>query len=264
MRPSEGPISPPRLKEYYWEFVEPSTPQSVEELVTRVSPPPANATDFDALVRQTLRNEPKPGERHPNLAAPTARRPATDAEPVDLFTGAFTINVVDLVVPTAYIPIAMRRSYRSGRPYYGPFGFGWDHAYNVYLRELNDGGVALWTGQLREQHFRSAGGGFEPEPGLAARLEHIPGLTDGYAVHFPGGQVWLFERPAGWSDVRRIPLATIRDRHGNAVSLSYDTHDRVASVLDAAGRGLLFLYGNCGLLEHVTDHTGSRIVELLA
>ena len=51
----------------------------------------------------------------------------------------------------------------------GPFGFGWDHDYNVYLRELNDGGFALWTGQLHEQHFRSTGDGFEPNPGFAAR-----------------------------------------------------------------------------------------------
>ena len=194
------------------------------------------------------------------MPRPTARTPAADGEPVELFTGAFTISVVDLVVPTPHIPIAMSRSYRSGRPYYGPFGFGWDHAYNVYLRELNDGGFAVWTGQLREQRFRSTGGGLEPEPGFAARLERIAGLADVFAVHFPGGQVWQFERPVGWSDAERIPLTTISDRHGNAVRLSYGSINRVESVLDAAGRGLLFHYGNCELLERVTDHTGSRIV----
>ena len=261
IRPSEAQVNPERAPEYFWGLVGAATPRSAEELVSRVSPPPVNATDFDALVRRTLRNEPEPGKPHPSHAEPAARRPAADGDPVDLFTGAFTINVVDLVVPTAYIPIAMSRSYRSGRPYYGPFGFGWDHAYNVYLRELNDGGVALWTGQLREQHFRSAGGGFEPKPGLAARLERIPGLTDVYAVRFPGGRVWQFERPTGWGDVQRIPLTIISDRHGNAVRLSYDTQDRIATVLDTAGRGLLFHYGNCGLLERVTDHTGSRIVD---
>jgi hypothetical protein len=169
IRPSEGQISRPRLLEYYWDIVEASVPRSAEELVSRVSPQPANTTDFDALVRQTLRNE-RPREPHPSHAVPAARTPAADADPVDLFTGAFTINVVDLVVPTAHIPITMSRSYRSGRPYYGPFGFGWDHVYNVYLRELNDGRIALWNGQLREQHFCSSGDGFEPEPGLAARL----------------------------------------------------------------------------------------------
>jgi RHS repeat-associated protein len=232
-------------------------PLDAQEVASLISPLPA---DFEAAVRRILKNEPEPGEPHPTHAAPVARRPAADADPVDLFTGAFTIGVPDLVVPTPYLPIAMSRSYRSGHPYYGPFGFGWDHAYNVYLRQLNDGGFALWTGQLLEQHFGSTGGGWEPNPGIAARLERIPGLADVYAVKFPGGRSWLFERPTAWSDTHRIPLTAISDRHGNVVRLSYNALDRVASVLDAAGRGLLFHYGNCGLLESVSDHTRSRVV----
>lgn len=204
------------------------------------------------------KNEPEPKQPHPSHAEPAARTPAADADPVDLFSGAFTVNVVDLVVPTPHIPITMSRSYRSGRPYYGPFGFGWDHPYNVSLRELHDGGFALWTGQLREEHFHAAGGGFEPTPGFAARLERIAGMADVFEVHFPGGLVWQFERPAGWSDAERIPLTTIRDRHGNAVHLRYNSINRVESVLDDGGRGLRFHYGSCELLERVTDHTGSR------
>jgi RHS repeat-associated protein len=245
-------------------YYDQSNPIPAQEVANLLSPPPANVTDFEGHVRRIQRNEPEPGEVHPSHAAPAARKPVADADPVDLFTGAFTINVVDLVIPTPHIPIAMSRSYRSGRPYYGPFGFGWDHVYNVYLRELNDRGIAMWTGQLREQHFRKVGDGFEPEPGLAAKLERILGITDIYNVQFPGGQVWQFTRPEGWNNAQqRIPLTTISDRHGNTVHLSYDAHDRLTSVLEAAGRGLLFHYGNCELLERVTDHTGSRVVSYL-
>ena len=40
----------------------------------------------------------------------------------------------------------------------------------------------------------------------------------------------------------------------------YDSQDRVESVIDDAGRGLLFGYGECGLLERVSDHTLTREV----
>src|SRR4029079_1696849 len=122
----------------------------------------------------------------------------------------FTISTVDLTVPTPCIPIAMQRSYRSGRPFYGPFGYGWDHTYNVYLRPLNDGGFALWMGQLKEQYFGLIGAGLEPQAGFAARIERQPGVPNVFSVQFPGGTEWIFERPAGWSDVERIPLVTIR------------------------------------------------------
>ena len=223
-------------------------------------PPPATPAESEALKERVRTNQEEPRERHPTHAAAAARKPAVDGEPVDLFTGTFTTNVLDLVVPTPHLPIAMSRSYRSGRPYYGPFGFGWDHAYNIYLRELSDGGFALWTGQLREVHFKSTGLGFEPEPGFAARLERIAGQIDVFSVQFPGGLTWQFERPTGWSNVDRIPVSTIRDRHANVVRLVYGSIDRVVSVLDEAGRGLLFHYGSCELLERVSDHTASRIV----
>jgi RHS repeat-associated protein len=260
VRPSEGQVAPPRVLEDYWGLNGPPLPRSPEELVSRVSPPPANAADFDRLLKGVLQNKGyEPKRPHPSLSEPMARTRAADGEPVELFSGVFTVDVVDLVVPTPHIPIAMSRSYRSGRPYYGPFGFGWDHPYNVYLRELNDGGFALWTGQLREELFEASGGEFKPRPGFAARLERA-GLADVFEVHFPGGLVWHFDRPPGWTDVERIPLIKISDRHGNVVRLSYEPINRVASVLDTAGRGLLFHYGSCELLERVTDHTESRIV----
>ena len=39
----------------------------------------------------------------------------------------------------------------------------------------------------------------------------------------------------------------------------YDAQDRLATVTDDDGRGLTFAYGDCGLLEHVTDHAGRTV-----
>jgi hypothetical protein len=259
IRPSPGPVEPMRVPDYYWSLIGPAWPRSIEDLIARQQPPPANSIDFDALVRQTLRNEIQ-GERHPSHSDPAPRRPAADGDPVDLHSGAFTLMVTDLVVPSPRFRIAITRRYRSGRPYYGPFGFGWDHNYNVYLRPLKDGGLALWTGEMREEVFKPEGGGFKPEAGIASDLKRIPGPFEVYTLRFAAGDVWRFERPVGWTDSERIPLVRIADRHGNALSLNYGPLNRVTSVLDEAGRGLLFHYGQCELLEKVTDHRSERAV----
>ncbi|MGC4044770.1 MAG: DUF6531 domain-containing protein [Armatimonas sp.] len=237
-----------------------STPLPPEEAVQLVNPLPSLPEVYE-MIRRATRNAPQPGEPDPTFSTPFAQAPVAESDPIDLFTGSFSTSVDDLTVPTPYIPIVMSRSYRSGRPYFGPFGYGWDHSYNVYLRPLKDGSIALWTGQLQEWRFRDTGGGFEPDPGIAAGLERVPGFSDVFAVRFPGGRVWLFQRPAAWGDPERIPLAEMRDRHGNAVRLTYDTQGRVATAFDGAGRGLRFHYGDCGLLGRVSDHTGMRVVQ---
>ncbi|MBW4027844.1 MAG: hypothetical protein HIU93_10615 [Acidobacteria bacterium] len=237
-----------------YDQLNPIAPEDINDLLAA---PPA---DFDAFINRLKRNQPEPGERDPTFAVVLPDKPVKAGDPVDLSQGAFTLSAVDLNVPTPFSPIAMSRSYRSGRPYFGPFGYGWDHPYNVYLRKLNDGGLALWTGQLHEEYFRNTGAGFEPQPSFAARLEQQVGLSEVFFVEFPGGTRWIFERPTGWSNAEQIPLVTIEDRYGNAISLTYGSIDRLISVLDGAGRGLLLFYGSCDLLERVTDHTGAREV----
>ena len=238
-----------------------SAPRPADEIADMLVPAPATRDEYRAAITSTERNfAAVPGERHPTHGAPFARAPATAGEPVDLFTGAMTIDVTDLIVPTATIPIRFQRSYRSGRPYFGPFGYGWDHNHNLYLRELNDGAVALWTGQLHEQTFAPDADSWKPGDGLAARLERPPDAAETFDVVHPGGTRWRFARPPSWGSPERIPLTRIADRHGNLVTFTYDSSDRLESVLDEAGRGLRFTYGSCGLLEAVSDHTQTRVV----
>lgn len=230
---------------------------------TFLIPQPADAEELGDLTTKIKRNqrivngEP---ESSPH-SDPFPRHSSVDADPVELFSGAFTISTVDLTVPTATGPIEFERCYGSGRPYYGPFGYSWDHKYNVYLRRLNDGRIALWSGRLHEQYFNPEGAAkWVCEPALAAKIEPLPAPADGFDVTLPGGVLWQFHRPIGWLSGERIPLVAINDRHGNAIHLRYDTSDRLSSVLDDRGRGLIFEYGNCGLLETVSDHTRSRVV----
>ncbi len=251
--PSPGKVDEKRPTDSVFDRQDPKPPSVVASIMR----PQLTQTGLDDLLRRLERNEPEPGEPHPTHSGPAPARPVGDGDPVDLFSGALALASVDLVVPTPLLPIQLERHYRSGRPYWGPFGFGWDHNYNVFLRPLADGGVAVWTGPLAERRFLPVAGGWEPESGLTARLTAVAG---GYEMTHPLGPRWRFTRPAGWTDGARTPLTAVVDRHGNALQLDYDGENRVAAVRDGAGRGLLFHYGQCGLLERVTDHTERRVI----
>ncbi len=203
-----------------------------------------------------------PPEGQPRTDSHSGDRPASPSsggEPVDLFSGAFVIEAADIQVPTPFLPIALTRRYRSGKPYFGPFGFNWDHSWNVYLRELKDGSVARWTGTLHEDLFKAEGGGWASPRGVFERLLADPGPGVGFRIEARGGLVSHFERPPTWTDAERIPLVRVEDADGNALALSYDSENRLERVTDDDGRGLWFAYGDCGFLEAVGDHSGRTV-----
>ncbi len=212
------------------------------------------------------------------FSAEVSNETVEGGDPVDLYRGAFTIQEADLVVPGSVLPLALVRSYRSGHPFPGPFAWNWDHNHNIYLRELLPadgditGDVARWNGDLREDIFAWNGEEFEPPRGVFQKLERLPFLDpDGeYVIHDVGGLSWFFGRPDGWTNIYRIPLVTVRDRFGNRLEYDYDDENRLNQVtckpVDASGASaswpyhyLRFIYGNCGLLERVSDSLGREV-----
>lgn len=203
-------------------------------------------------------NEPKraePGKAASAVAGERAKDTTSSADPVDLFTGAFTVEEIDLVVPDTILPLMLVRTYRSGIALMGPLGWNWDHGYNIYLRELADGTIAVWR-QLHEDIFRPDGAGFAPPRGVFETLDIVAGQAQTYEITGDGGMVMRFERPPGWMDIERIPLVRIADRHGNAQRLTYGSDDLLARVEDDDGHRLLFDYDDCGLLTRVSDGLG--------
>ena len=178
----------------------------------------------------------------------------------DLFRGSFVLCEIDLVVPTAALPVVFARYYRSDAPELGPLGFGWDHNHEVFVRELDDGGILRRNGQHHEDVFRRSGGAYEPPDSVFETLEAIPGRPHTYEITAAEGLVQRFERPAGWTDDTRIPLAEIRDRHDNRILYTYDADSRLIEARDDDGRFLRFGYGARGLLASVEDQAGRRVV----
>jgi len=208
-------------------------------------------------VERGLKGEPPEGDERSTHTGERAQQAAQGGDPVDLFSGRLALMVVDLEVPSPFFELALVRRYLSGAPFWGPFGFNWDHNWNVYLRELGSGDVARASGALHEDVFRWDGAAFASPVGVFELLERLPDQR--YVARARHGLVYLFERPPGWTDAERIPLASIRDRFGNRVELRYDAKNLLISVEDDDGRGLRFFYGHCGILEAVEDHSGRRV-----
>ncbi len=203
---------------------------------------------------------------------------ASGGDPVDLSRGSLSIVEADLVIPNTVLPMALVRTYRSGYPYPGPFSWNWDHNHNIYLRELEPPAgqtsfdVVRWSGNLHEDRFRYNGAGFDSPRGVFQTLEKLPILDPNgeYRIRDVGGVTWYFARPSGWSDAYRIPLSSVVDRFGNALTYVYDSQNRLQTVsckpVDAMGATasgpyhfLQFSYGECGLLESVTDSLGRQV-----
>lgn len=233
----------------------PETPSENTEGGTKLQDPP---TDPPPPPGEEDRRPPE-GEVSPPLSTEQPQVQTNAGDPVDLFSGTFYLDETDLEVPNAIIPLSFTRSYRSGTPSFGPFGWSWDHNYNLYLRELNDGNISLWR-RLHEDIFRFNGATFDPPRGVFEKLERLAGLGQTYEVTGEGGTVMRFERPPGWVDGERIPITRLEDRHGNALRFTYGAVDRLAEVRDNDERFLHFEYDACGLLVMVSDHAGRKYV----
>jgi RHS repeat-associated protein len=214
----------------------------------------------DQTPPESEQRRPPPGQPSAPHAGDRSGQRNEAGEPVDLFSGAFTVRNVDLEVPAALLPLRLVRTYRSGTASFGPFGWNWDHNYNVFLRVLADGSVVRWDGALHEDLFELlADGRFEPPRGVFERLERLPGPAHRMRLVLPQGETHTFEQPPGWPDAERIPLVAIADRHGNRQQLDYDAEGRLARVADDDGRQIGFAYEPCGIVDSVSDHAG-RVV----
>ncbi len=226
--------------------------------------------DFDSLVPEdetvttAVKITPDPDPNIPPPQAPPAgeaeerskdeeKQITKVADPVNPFTGEFYIEKEDFELPSIGFPFSFIRIYKSGRTYFGPFGYSWDHNYNVYIRELNNGAVAVNTGSLQEDIYHDSGDSilyYSPRGGFSI-LEKQQGITIyDYIITFKNGFQFFFGRPIGWSHPQnRIPLIKIQDTNGNFQELIYNNNNQLATVIDTIGRRINFIYGQCGLLE---------------
>lgn len=217
-------------------------------------------TDKDEVPANSPNEEPtRPpeGEPHPTRGGEQSQVQTSAADPVNIFRGAFYLQETDLEVPNTILPLSFVRSYSSGAATYGPLGWNWDHNYNLYVRELSNGDIALWR-ILHEDIFKFDGVKFEPPRGVFEKLDSVTSIAQVFEITGEGGTIMRFERPTGWIDGERIPILWIKDRHGNKLFFSYGEQDRLAEVRDDDDRFFRFDYDQCGLLISVTDQADRK------
>jgi RHS repeat-associated protein len=220
-----------------------------------VQQPTDEGTDNSAPTDE--KKKPDKGEPNPNHGGELPQKQTNAGDPVNLFNGSFYLQETDLTIPNTLIPLSFTRFYQSGAASYGPFGWNWDHNFNLYVRELNSGDIALWR-NLHEDTFKFDGVKFEPPRGVFEKLERVIATPQTYEIIDKGGLVMHFERPLIWFDADRIPLLWIQDKYGNFLQFTYGSEDKLAEVRDDDDRFFSFVYDTCGLLVEVSDHTGRK------
>ena len=135
-----------------------------------------------------------------------------EAEPVTLYSGQFTYSKTDIDIP-GRMPLRVARFYRSGSPYQGMFGRGWNIAYNERIFLLANGNLLLRHGNSRRDEFTSNGDNTFLPPA---------GLFDAIRLNDDGS----YTRRSKYGTVRKYDgngcLSLVRDTKGNELVLSYE------------------------------------------
>ena len=145
-------------------------------------------------------------------------------------------------------------------------GFGWSHSFGSFL--------------YRQQGymFRRSGDGlntkFNQTPGTDSPVLYTPpsgyfesmvGNADGsFVITYPDGGTETFRNFPGCPYFFKSPIYELverKDRNGNAATLGYDTHGRLATIADTYGRVITFTYNRFNKIETITDPLG-RVTRL--
>jgi YD repeat-containing protein len=202
---------------------------------------------------------------------PTAPPPggnATAADPVDLATGLFTYEKVDLVLPDV-IPIVLRRTYRTldGIRFH-PFGYGSGASYQLYLvgdtTSYQFAELILSDGARIRYNRTSAG-----TDKVGAVMAHTATPTGffkstlfwnatraGWEISFKDGTAYEFP---GLGHAPGPMLTAIRDRQGNRLVIQRDDSRLITRITSPNGRWVAFTYDGLLRATQVTDSGGRTL-----
>jgi len=196
-----------------------------------------------------------------------------DGEPVDLSTGLFVFNKVDLSLPDV-MPITISRTYRPQDNVSRVFGIGSTHPYEMFLWSINnyqetdlilpDGGRIHYVRISPGTSWGDAVYEHTTTPGVFYK-SRISWNGTGWDLKLKDGTVYVFPEFQ--------PLQSIRDRYGNKITITrsngvisqitspngrwvqftYDASNRISQVKDNIGRTVGYVYDASGRLWKVTD-----------
>jgi RHS repeat-associated protein len=222
---------------------------------------------------------PPPG----NVANPSSDPIGPKAgDPVDVASGLLVLTNTDLAMGGARGQIAINRIYRSISTNPGPFGFGTNHnyGYSLDLTAFNGGGNTIDLFLPDGNRFRlieQADKSFvnTTVPGMLGAVLTSPSLGT-FNLRWKNGTTYQFQKLGPFvanlnsiTDSNGNVITLVRtkvvlapqiiqiiDPVGRALTLSYDSLNRITSIADPIGQTVRYTYNSQGTLSTVTDPAG--------
>lgn len=204
----------------------------------------------------------------PNSGPPPGSGPeGNDGDPVSLSTGLFVYNKTDLLLPDT-LPIALTRTYRQRDSASRPFGIGASHLYEMFLvgdtfpytyQELitPDGGRVRFNRVSPGTSYGDAV--YESAAPNAFHKAQLAWNGNGWNLKLANGIVYVFPEAFGAGSPSQSALVGIRDRYGNALSLTRGTNSRLTKVTSTNGRWIDFTYDPSNRITQAKDNIGRTV-----
>jgi RHS repeat-associated protein len=211
-------------------------------------------------------------------------------DPVDLGTGLFILDDIDLMLPDT-LPISINRTYRQNDSIWRAFGIGASHNYDIFLVTEGFGYATVYLvlpNGTRVRYNRTSPGSLwydviaehTSSSGVFAnsRLEWFGGpQTGGWLVTLKDGTWMTFKDSLFAERPMQAAVTHIQDRYGNAliltrnsamdltrvtspngrwIELTHDTSHRITEARDNLNRAVQYTYDASGRLWKVTDVRG--------
>ena len=173
------------------------------------------------------------------VSLPPALPDSPSAGHVQLATGEFVWQEVDLRIAGRGLDFTWTRTYRSGPEPDCPTG----STLTTSAPRRSPAASPSGTGPASADLFRADAGGVHVARGIFA--EGRFDTANQFHLRFSGGGEWGF-RPGGGPAPGRIAL--IADRNGNALRFAYDETGRLVGVTDSLGRDIRLGYDSAGRL----------------
>jgi RHS repeat-associated protein len=250
---SRGSSTTCAIAAYAWNFGDGGTATGVSP--THVFTPTGTAT-YTVQLTVTDCNGQTDSKTMPitvtGLALSRNNQTSFSKDPVNLATGNYAYEHVDLRIPGRGIPFEFKRAYNSRANQFNGAGLGpgWTHSYHVTVTGDPAVGLAvLWgTGNI-EIYTHNADGSYAAEAGV---FNVLVNNGDGTFTLTTKDQVRY-----SFDVLGRLP--TITDKNGNALSLNYDASGNLDSITDTAGRTIDFVSDANNRITQIIDPLGRKV-----
>ncbi|HWV44574.1 MAG TPA: DUF6531 domain-containing protein, partial [Nitrospira sp.] len=188
-----------------------------------------------------------------------------DGDPVELATGLFIMEQIDLAIPDL-IPLTLTRTYRQNDTALRPFGIGATHPYDIWLTWDDYCSVMqlILPDGARETYTRTSGtdcftaslvNQSSPSAALQSTL-NWDGSRQRWSLRRKDGTIYRFSSMTAYA---QLLLMEIEDRNGNRMSLVRDSLGRLLNVLSPSGKFLQFTYDASNRITQVSDNAGRTV-----